>query len=254
MKEITNPHPSSHHGKTALVTGGSRGIGRAIVERLSADGAKVFFTFLRQVEAAAEVATKCGAVPIQCDQEDAPAVDLALERILKHGSGLDILVNNAGIKRDQFLMLMPDYDWHSVIDTNLGGAFRWCKAVSRQMLKARRGTILNVASISGLVGVAGQTNYAASKGGLIALTRALASELGVRGIRVNAIAPGFIETDMTAAVPEEIRSESLKRITLKRFGKAAEIAAVASFLCSDAASYITGQCIVVDGGLTGAPG
>lgn len=241
-------------GKTALVTGGSRGIGRAIVERFVRDGARVFFTFRRNLEAAAQVATACGAVPIQCDQVDSKAIEATLARLLNNAPAIDILVNNAGITRDQFLMLMPEEDWQSVIDTNLGGAFRWCKAVSRHMLNARRGAILNLASISGLVGVAGQTNYAASKGALIAFTRALAGELGSRGIRVNALAPGFIETDMTAAVPQEIRDASRKRITLRRFGKAAEVAATAAFLCSDQASYITGQCIVVDGGLTAAPG
>jgi 3-oxoacyl-[acyl-carrier protein] reductase len=147
-------------------------------------------------------------------------------------------------------MLMPPEDWNRVIDTNLNGAFRWCKAVTRPMLGARRGSIINIASIAGLVGVMGQTNYAASKGALLAFTRALAAELGAKGIRVNSVVPGFIETDMSARVPRPIKQKNLEHIVLKRFGQPAEIAGVVAFLASDAASYIMGQAIVVDGGLT----
>jgi 3-oxoacyl-[acyl-carrier protein] reductase len=149
-------------------------------------------------------------------------------------------------------MLMPAGDWDKVIDTNLNGVYRWCKAVSRTMLGARQGAIVNIASIAGLVGVAGQTNYCASKGALLAFSRALAAELGTRGIRVNTVVPGFIETDMSAKVPRSIRERNLERILLRRFGKASEVAAVTTFLASDEASYIAGQTIIVDGGLTAA--
>ena len=147
-------------------------------------------------------------------------------------------------------MLMPADDWNRVIDTNLHGVYRWCKAVTRPMLRARRGSIINLASIAGLVGVMGQTNYAASKGALLAFTRALAAELGSRNIRVNAVVPGFVETDMSARVPREIKQKYLDRVLLKRFGRPEEVASVVMFLASDAASYIMGQSIVVDGGLT----
>jgi 3-oxoacyl-[acyl-carrier protein] reductase len=236
--------------KVVIVTGGSRGIGRAIVERFAALGARVFFTYHQREDQAREVAAACGAEPIQCAQADAAAIDAAVQHVVATAGGIDVLVNNAGITRDNWLMLMPAEDWNKVLDTNLGGVFRWCKAVSRVMLGARKGVIINIASISGLMGVAGQTNYCASKGALLAFSRALAAELGLRGIRVNAVVPGFIETDMTAKVPKPIREQSLQRILLKRFGTPAEVAAAVAFLASDDAAYIMGQTIVVDGGLT----
>ena len=235
----------------AIVTGGSRGIGRAIVERFAAQGARVFFTYHQHGEQAGQVTAASGAEPIQCSQTDPEAIDAAVARVLGAAGKVDVLVNNAGITRDQFLMLMPAEDWNKVIDTNVSGAFRWCKAVSRPMIGARSGVILNVASVSGLVGVPGQTNYAASKGALLAFTRSLAAEVGSRGIRVNSVVPGFIETDMTAKLPRQIKERSLERIVMKRFGQPAEVAAVVVFLASDSASYITGQMVVVDGGLTG---
>ena len=238
--------------KSVIVTGGSRGIGRAIVERFAAQGARVFFTYHQHEEQAQEVAAACGAEKIQCSQGDGAAIDAAVQHVIKTAGKLDVLVNNAGITRDNWLMLMPADDWNKVLDTNLTGAFRWCKTASRAMLGARAGVIINIASISGLVGVAGQTNYCASKGALLAFTRALAAELGAKGIRVNAVVPGFIETDMTAKVPKPIRDQNLQRILLKRFGKAAEVAGAVAFLASDDASYIMGQTIVVDGGLTAA--
>ncbi|MGD1086146.1 MAG: 3-oxoacyl-ACP reductase FabG [Verrucomicrobiota bacterium] len=236
--------------KVVVVTGGSRGIGRAIVERFAAQGARVFFTYHQREDQAREVAAGCGAEKIQCAQGDANAVDAAVRQVVAAAGRIDVLVNNAGITRDNWLMLMPAEDWDKVLDTNLHGAFRWCKAVSRVMLGARAGVIINIASISGLMGVAGQTNYCASKGALLAFTRALAAELGMRGVRVNAVVPGFIETEMTAKVPKPIRDQNLQRILLKRFGKPAEVAAAVTFLASDGASYIMGQTIVVDGGLT----
>ena len=236
--------------KVVIVTGGSRGIGRAIVERFAARGARVFFTYHQHEEQAREVAAACGAQAMACAQADGAGIDAAVQQVVSTAGKIDVLVNNAGITRDNWLMLMPADDWNKVIETNVGGAFRWCKAVSRVMLGARAGVIINIASISGLVGVAGQTNYCASKGALLAFSRALAAELGVRGIRVNAVVPGFIETDMTAKVPKPIREQSLQRILVKRFGKPAEVASAVTFLASDDAAYILGQTIVVDGGLT----
>jgi len=237
-------------GQVVVVTGGSRGIGRAIVERFAARGAKVFFTYHQNDEAAAQVAAATQAEAIKCSQTDAVAISAAVERIVAATGKIDVLVNNAGITADTFLMLMPAEDWDRVLDTNLNGAFRWCKAVTRPMLGARRGIIINVASIAALVGVMGQTNYAASKGALLAFTRALAAELGGKNIRVNAVVPGFIETDMSARVPRAIKQKNLDHIVLKRFGQPAEVASVVTFLASEAAAYIMGQSIVVDGGLT----
>jgi 3-oxoacyl-[acyl-carrier protein] reductase len=238
--------------KVVVVTGGSRGIGRAIVERFAALGARVFFTYHQREGQAQEVAATCGAEKIQCAQADAAAIDAAVQHVVAAGGGIDVLVNNAGITRDNWLMLMPADDWNKVLDTNVSGAFRWCKAVSRVMLGARAGVIINIASIAGLMGVAGQTSYCASKGAMLAFSRALAAELGPKGIRVNTVVPGFIETDMTAKVPKPIRDQNLQRILLKRFGKPAEVAGAVAFLASDDASYIIGQTIVVDGGLTAA--
>ena len=237
-------------GQVVVVTGGSRGIGRAIVERFAAQGAKVYFTFHQNAEAAAQVAAATQAEAIQCSQNDAEAINAAVEKIIAASGKIDVLVNNAGITADTFLMLMPAEDWNRVIDTNLNGVYRWCKAVTRPMLGARRGNIINLASIAGLVGVMGQTNYAASKGALLAFTRALAAELGAKNIRVNSVVPGFIETDMSARVPRQIKQKNLDHIVQKRFGKPEEVAAVVTFLASEGASYIMGQSIVVDGGLT----
>ena len=237
-------------GQVVVVTGGSRGIGRAIVERIAAQGAKVYFTFHQNAEAAAQVAAATQAEAIQCSQTDAGAINTAVEKIIAASGKIDVLVNNAGITADTFLMLMPAEDWNRVIDTNLNGVYRWCKAVTRPMLGARRGNIINLASIAGLVGVMGQTNYAASKGALLAFTRALAAELGAKNIRVNSVVPGFIETDMSARVPRQIKQKNLDHIVQKRFGKPEDIAAVVTFLASEGASYIMGQSIVVDGGLT----
>lgn len=245
---------SEFENQVVIVTGGSRGIGRAVVERFAAQGARVYFTYHRHEEKAQELAAATGAHPLPCSQTDPGAIQAAVEQIVSRESRLDVLVNNAGITADMFLMLMPTEDWNRVLDTNLTGAFHWSKAAVRPMLGARRGVIINVASISGLVGVAGQTNYAASKGALLAFSRALAAEVGKRGIRVNTVVPGFIETDMTAALPRDIRKRNLERIPAGRFGKPDDIASTVTFLASDAAAYIAGQTIVVDGGLTGTAG
>ncbi|HON11199.1 MAG: 3-oxoacyl-ACP reductase FabG [Fibrobacter sp.] len=238
-------------GKVALVTGGSRGIGRAVVHELASRGAKVFFTFNRDEEAAAEVEKSSGSSAVKCSQTDSGLIAGTVDSIIGSQGKIDILVNNAGITSDQFIMTMPQEEWTKVIDTNLGGAFRWAKAVSRPMINARSGAIVNIASVSGLLGIAGQTNYASSKGALLAFSRSLAAELAPKGIRVNAVVPGFIETDMTARMPRQIKHQNLDRILLHRFGKASEVAKAVAFLLSEDASYIIGQTIVVDGGLTG---
>jgi 3-oxoacyl-[acyl-carrier protein] reductase len=236
--------------KVAVVTGGSRGIGRAIVEELRSLGAKVWFTYHRHDTEARAVETATGARAFACGQDDDATIERTIDLIAAESAGIDILVNNAGIVADQFVMMMPYSEWQKVIDTNLGGAFRWSKAVSRSMISRRSGAIVNIASVAGLVGIGGQTNYAASKGGLLAFTRALAAELGPKGVRVNAVVPGYIDTDMTAKMSRQIKHDNMDRILLKRFGAPSEIAQAVVFLASSAASYITGQTIVVDGGLT----
>jgi len=236
--------------RSVIVTGGSRGIGRAVVARFAADGAKVYFTYHHHEEAAVETSCACGAIAVRCPQSDAAAIAGVVDRVTSEMGRVDVLVNNAGISRDQYLMMMPPEDWDRVIDTNLNGVYRWCKAVSRPMLEARSGAVVTVASVSGLVGIAGQTNYAATKGALIAFSRSLAAELGPKGIRVNTVVPGFIETDMTARMPRQIKQQNLERILLRRFGRAEEVAAAVTFLASADATYIVGQTLVVDGGLS----
>jgi len=236
--------------KSVIVTGGSRGIGRAVVARFARDGAKVYFTYHQHEEAAAETASTCEAIALRCPQSDAEAIAGVVDRVVGEMGRVDVLVNNAGISRDQYLMMMPPEDWDRVIDTNLNGSYRWCKAVSRPMLEVRSGAIVTVASVSGLVGIPGQTNYAASKGALIAFSRSLAAELGPKGIRVNTVVPGFIETDMTARMQRQIKQQNIDRILLHRFGKADDVAAAVTFLASEDAAYIVGQTLVVDGGLS----
>ena len=240
----------SFENKVAIVTGGSRGIGRAIVEELSGQGAKVFFTYHRNEEAAEQTSVATHAEKICCSQTDQDAVDKAVDHVLKTAGKIDILINNAGITADQYLMMMPFEDWDKVINTNVHGTFRWVKAVCRPMINAHDGVIINISSVAAIVGIGGQTNYAASKGAIVSFTRALAAELGPKGIRVNAVLPGFIETDMTAKMPRQIKHTNMERIMLRRFGKPQEVAAAVSFLASSGASYIVGQAIVVDGGLT----
>jgi 3-oxoacyl-[acyl-carrier protein] reductase len=236
--------------KIVLVTGGSRGIGKAIVEEFSRRGACVFFTYNKNERAAREVSGTHDANAVHCPQGDAERIEKTVEKLLGQVGRIDVLVNNAGVTSDQFFMMMPFEQWSKVIDVNLHGAYRWSKAVCRSMLASQQGTIINIASVAGLVGTAGQTNYAASKGGLLAFTRALAAELGPKGVRVNAVVPGFIDTDVTAVMPRQIKRQSVERVLLKRFGKAPEVAKVVAFLASDDASYIVGQTLVVDGGLT----
>ncbi len=236
--------------KVVVVTGGSRGIGKAIVEAFCAHKAKVYFTYHKDEQAAQDLTNSCKAVAIKCSQTDLESIEKTVESIIKENQSIDILINNAGITSDQFLMMMTFDQWEKVINTNLHGAYRWAKIVGRSMLAERKGVMINIASVAGLVGIAGQSNYAASKGGLLAFTRSMAAEFGPRGIRVNAVVPGFIETDMTAKMFRQIKRQNIEKILLKRFGKPEEVAQAVLFLSSEGASYIIGQSIIVDGGLS----
>lgn len=242
-------------GRTALVTGGSRGIGRAIVERLAAEGARVAFVYQSNAQAAQELVSQLeqkqlAVVAHQADVRDKAAADKVVETVLAAFGKIDILVNNAGVIRDTLLAMMSFEQWKEVIDTNLSSVFNFCQAVTRPMMSARYGRIVNMSSIAAEFGNKGQVNYAASKGGIDGLTRCLATELASRGVTVNAVAPGFIETDMTAAVRNAAEAEIKKRIPVRRLGKPEDIAQAVAFLASDEASYITGQVLRVDGGLT----
>ncbi len=239
--------------QVAVVTGAGRGIGRAIALRFASEGADVACVS-RTAENSEKVAAEVRALGRKAwayavDVADAASVNAAVEKILADAGKVDILVNNAGVTRDGLLMRMSDADWDTVLNTNLKGAFLFTRAFSRSFIKQRSGRIINVASVIGLIGNAGQCNYAASKGGLIALTKSVARELGSRGITVNAIAPGFIETDMTAGLKEEWKVELLKKIPLNCLGQPDDIAAAAVFLASAGARYVTGQVLTVDGGM-----
>lgn len=241
----------SLNDKIAIVTGASRGIGRAIVELFTREGARVWFSWSRNAKAASEVEESCpGATGIHVDSRDREAIDRHVDDILTMTGRIDILVNNAAISPSGFLAMTPPDQWESVMDVNLGGYYNWVRATIRPMMATKRGNIINIASISGLYGLPGQTAYGASKGAIMAFTRALAAEVGPKGIRVNSLVPGFVNTDMTAMIPSPTRRQYRDRILLGRFGDPAEIASVARFLASDEASYITGQALVVDGGLT----
>lgn len=234
--------------KVAVVTGAGRGIGKAVAEKLAGAGARVACcgrTLANVEETAGKIAGKAYAV----DVADSKQVGETCEKILKDFGRVDVLVNNAGVTRDQLLMRMSDEDWDAVLDTNLKGAFNFTKALTRSFLKQRAGRIINISSIIGLTGNAGQTNYAASKAGLIGFTKSVARELASRGITANAVAPGFIVTDMTSALGAEAQEALKGRIALGRLGTAEDVANAVLFLASDMASYVTGQVITVDGGL-----
>ena len=245
---------SEFQGRAAIVTGGSRGIGRAIVKELAARGAAVAFSYSRNREMAdqlvAEVEAAGGrARAFQADAVDRPAAEEMVKAVKAEFGSVDYLVNNAGITRDKLLMMMSEDDWDAVMDTNLKGVFNVTKPAVAIMVRQRRGAILNIASISGVVGMAGQTNYSASKAGLIGFTKALAKEVARRNVTVNALALGLIETDMTGGLAEEYKQKMLEQIPLGRYGSAAEVARITTFLLSEDARYITGQVIQADGGL-----
>jgi 3-oxoacyl-[acyl-carrier protein] reductase len=237
-------------GKNALITGSTRGIGRAIAEAFAQSGARVAVVG-RDLQRAGEAASVIGnnAAGFAADVADTAAVAKLVGDVEKAFGSIDILVNNAGITRDNLVMRLKDEDWDAVQNANLRGAFAAIRAVSRGMMKKRSGRIINIASIVGLIGNKGQANYAASKAGLIALTKSVAKELGSRNILVNAVAPGFIETEMTAGMTKEARDALGQQIALERLGSVQDVAAMVAFLASDLASYITGQVFVVDGGM-----
>lgn len=242
------------NGKIALVTGAAKGIGRAIALSLAAEGAVVVVNYNGSKERAEQVVEEIKALgadgmAYQCNVADTKASDAMIKEVIKTYGRLDILVNNAGITRDNLIMKMSEEDFDAVIDANLKGCFNTIKAVSRQMLKQRAGRIINITSVSGILGNAGQANYAASKAGIIGLTKTMARELASRGITVNAIAPGFVDTDMTQVLPASVKEAATAQIPLGRFGKPEDIANMAAYLASEKASYITGQIISVDGGM-----
>ena len=241
-------------GKTAVVTGGSRGIGRAICIELAKQGANIVVNFSgseAKAKAVVEEIEALGpkAIAVQADVADSTSVDSLMKQALEAFGSIDILVNNAGITRDNLLMRMKEQEWDDVIDTNLKGVFLCTKAVTRQMMKQRAGRIINISSIVGVAGNPGQANYVAAKAGVIGLTKTTAQELASRNILVNAIAPGFITTEMTDALPEALKESMLKQIPLAKLGQPEDIAKAVAFFASDSASYITGQTLHIDGGM-----
>jgi 3-oxoacyl-[acyl-carrier protein] reductase len=235
----------SLEGKTALVTGGSRGIGRAIALEFAQAGASVTLSYRSGKDEAEEVAREAGGRAVQADVSK---VDDA-KRLVTEAGELDILVNKAGVTRDGVIARMSDEDWNEVIETNLGGVFHTCRAAARGMMKRRAGSIVNISSIVGVHGNPGQTNYSASKAGIIGFTKALARELGVRGVRANVVAPGYVDTRLTQVIADDMKEVMLANTPLGRFGQPEDIAGAVRFLCSDEASFITGEVLLVDGGL-----
>ncbi|HRN61585.1 MAG TPA: 3-oxoacyl-ACP reductase FabG [Luteimonas sp.] len=239
------------NGEIALVTGASRGIGAAIADALAAQGATVVGTATSEsgAQAIGERLKAHGGHGRVLDVSQPGQIEDLVDAIAKDIGAVSILVNNAGITRDNLLMRMRDEDWQAILDTNLTSVYRSSKAVMRNMMKARKGRIINIASVIGVTGNAGQTNYAAAKAGIIAFSKSLAKEIGSRGVTVNVVAPGFIETDMTAALPEEVKSAMVGQIALGRLGQAADIANAVAFLASPGAGYITGETLHVNGGM-----
>jgi 3-oxoacyl-[acyl-carrier protein] reductase len=232
-------------GKTALVTGASRGIGRAIVAELAAAGASVVLGYRSGQQEAETLASEVGGRAVQADVSDAEEA----VRLVEEAGDVDVLVNNAGLTRDGLLARMPDEDWRAVLETNLSSVFYTCRAVTRPMMRRRSGSIVNISSVVGVHGNPGQTNYAASKAGIIGFTKALARELGSRNVRANVVAPGYVKTRLTNVLPEEATAAMLAATPLGRLGDPEDVAGAVRFLCSDAASFITGEVLLVDGGL-----
>jgi 3-oxoacyl-[acyl-carrier protein] reductase len=243
------PEFASLEGKVALVTGGSRGIGAAISRELGRAGAKVAVNYRSGKEAAEKIAGEVGGVAVQADVSDPAQAQRLVEEVEERLGDIDCLVNNAGITRDTLIARMSDEDWSEVIGTNLGGPFYGSRAVARKMMRRRSGSIVNLTSVVGLHGNPGQANYAAAKAGIIGLTKALARELGSRGVRVNAVAPGYIATELTNVLSEEIRGAILANTPLGRLGEPEDVAGAVRFLCSDEAAFVTGEVLLVDGGL-----
>ncbi|GJQ59225.1 MAG: 3-oxoacyl-[acyl-carrier-protein] reductase [Candidatus Scalindua sp. AMX11] len=240
--------------KVAIVTGGTRGIGRAIVLELARNGCNVAFNYAKSEELAKTLVTEVESLGVkalakQADVVDFEAAKSMVAEVKEEFGQIDFLINNAGVTRDKLLALMKESDWDEVINTNLKSVYNFSKAIIMTMVKQKSGNILNITSVSGIAGVAGQTNYSASKAGVIGFTKALAKEVGKAKINVNAIACGFIETDMTASLPEEYKSKMIDMTSLKRFGNPEEIAKIAKFMLSEEAKYITGHVLTVDGGL-----
>ena len=245
---------SDLRGKTVIITGGSRGIGKACCLEFARQGANVVFTFNKSQKEAESLSLEIKKFGVDClylqtDVRDYEQCRMVVEKSLEHFKEIEILINNAGIKKDKALFMMLPEEWKEVIDTNLNGTFNMTKAAIITFLKQKKGCIINMSSISGIVGLMGQTNYSASKAGIIGFSKALAKEVAAYNIRVNVVCPGFIETDMVSSLREDMKKEILKMIPLKRLGSAEEVASICVFLASTKASYLTGEVIKVDGGL-----